>query len=230
MFSLNVWPRQTFYPLFLGTFLEPVGMTLLAHALTTEIPAYIYCMIGLTGIGTGIRFMPNSLHAVGYYRSHIATMMSVTMLAGTFGGALGLSVMDNIFNSKVAHSGFSLNSSNFASLESIGTLDSATGEALKKVAKHAIVTAYYAITAFMWLGLVLMTGLGNLRIGRKAKKGTGGQDIPDRVWEGSYVFGKLTRRKGWKLAETEASDPHEIKTARVEEKAQDAPAETPAAK
>ena len=135
--------------------------------------------------------------------------------------------MDNIFNSKISRCGFSLNSSNFASPESIGGLDRETGEALKKVTKHAIAIAYYALTAFMWLGLVLMTWLGNLNIGRKAKKESEGQDIPDRGWEGSYVFGKLTRSKGWKLEETEASDPHEITTARVEEKA-DTPAETPA--
>ena len=39
MFSLNVWPRQSFYPRLLVTLIEPVGMTLLAYALTTEIPA-----------------------------------------------------------------------------------------------------------------------------------------------------------------------------------------------
>ncbi|ORX35086.1 major facilitator superfamily domain-containing protein [Kockovaella imperatae] len=212
MFILNVWPRETFVSLSIGTLIEPIGMTLLAHALSTEIPAYIYCMIGLTGIGTGIRLMPGSLHAVGYYRSHIATMMSSIMLASSMGGALGLSIMDNIFNSRVSKAGFDLDSSNFGNLGSIGSLDPATAETLKDTAKRGIIVAYYAITAFMWLGLVLMLGIGNLKIGKKAKKGSGKEDIPDRIWEGSYIIGKVTRRNRWREAETEAIDPHYAKS------------------
>ena len=67
MFACNVYPRTTFHPLFIGTLLEPLGITILAVALRSGNLHLIYGMLALTGVGTGARFMPGTLHGVGYY-------------------------------------------------------------------------------------------------------------------------------------------------------------------
>jgi hypothetical protein len=194
IFFLNAWPRRTFPPLFLGTLVEPLGITLLAHALTTESTGLIFGMLALTGVGTGIRLMPGTLHGVAYYPHNIAPMVSLLLLSSSLGGALGLTIMDNIFNSRISHAGFSFSSSDMTSLSSIVSLDDATKQRLVDVAKRGIVLAFYAITAFSWLGMVSMAGLGNVRIGKRAN----GKKSQDQVWMGSYVVGLLMRRKnGW---------------------------------
>ena len=58
MFACNVWPLQTWFPLFLGTMLEPLGITLLAVAMKQGNLPWVYGMLALTGVGSGIRFMP----------------------------------------------------------------------------------------------------------------------------------------------------------------------------
>lgn len=58
MFTCNVYPRQTWFPLAFGTLVEPLGITLLAVAINWDNVPVICGMLGLTGVGTGIRFMP----------------------------------------------------------------------------------------------------------------------------------------------------------------------------
>lgn len=190
---LTYWPRQTFPPLLIGTLIVPIGMTLLAHALSIESTGLIFGMLAFTGVGTAVRLMPVTLHGVAYYPTHIASIVSLLLLSNSIGGALGLTVMDNIFNVRMSRAGFSF-SSNAASLSSIDQLDDATKIRLVDVAKRAIVLAFYALTSFLWLGVVAMLGLGNVRIGRK----TGEKKSDDRVWMGSYAVGWLMRRgSGW---------------------------------
>ena len=58
MFTCNIYPRKTWFPLAFGTFIEPLGMTLLAIAINLDNVPMLSGMLGLTGVGTGIRFMP----------------------------------------------------------------------------------------------------------------------------------------------------------------------------
>lgn len=58
MFTCNIYPRQTWFPLAFGTLIEPLGITLLAVAINWDNVPIICGMLGLTGVGTGIRFMP----------------------------------------------------------------------------------------------------------------------------------------------------------------------------
>jgi hypothetical protein len=58
MFTCNIYPKQTWFPLAFGTLVEPLGMTLLAVAINMDNVPMICGMLGLTGVGTGIRFMP----------------------------------------------------------------------------------------------------------------------------------------------------------------------------
>jgi hypothetical protein len=58
MLMCNFWPLQTFWPLFIGSFIEALGIGLLAWAMHTGKTGTIYGMIALGGVGTGMRFMP----------------------------------------------------------------------------------------------------------------------------------------------------------------------------
>jgi hypothetical protein len=72
MYLCNIRPRQTFLPLFLGSFIEALGLTLLTYALHTSSTPLIYTMMGLTGAGTGLRFMPGSLHGIGFFPNKVS--------------------------------------------------------------------------------------------------------------------------------------------------------------
>jgi hypothetical protein len=58
MFCCNIWPRQTWLPLAVGTIIEPVGIIMIAVAIGLDNKTLVFGMLGLAGVGTGIRFMP----------------------------------------------------------------------------------------------------------------------------------------------------------------------------
>lgn len=60
MFACNIYPRQTWFPLTFGTIIEPLGIILLAVALSWDNLPAIYGILGMAGVGTGIRFMPGN--------------------------------------------------------------------------------------------------------------------------------------------------------------------------
>jgi hypothetical protein len=98
MFFCNLWPRQTFLPLFLGSIIEAVGVGMLAWALYMEKTPVIYGMMALTGAGTGLRMMPGRLHAIGFFPNNIATVVSFMGIAVPLGGTLALTIMSTVFN------------------------------------------------------------------------------------------------------------------------------------
>jgi hypothetical protein len=188
MFACNVWPLQTWFPLFVGTLIEPLGVTLLAVAINHGNLPWVYGMLALTGVGSGIRFMPGTLHGIGYNRKSISSIVSLMALAQTLGGTISTTVMLNIFNNHL-HShqlSFSSNSAeSSSSLESLSSLSVSAREFFKSTAKDGIVLAFFAITAFLWLGLMAMSCIGNVRIGTKGRA--------DELTRGSFVgswFGK----------------------------------------
>ncbi|ERT00109.1 hypothetical protein HMPREF1624_03478 [Sporothrix schenckii ATCC 58251] len=145
MYFLNGWPRSTFVPLMLGSIVEAVGVGILAWALWNgHLPA-IFGMMALTGVGTGLRLMPASLHAVGLFPQHVATVVSLMAVALPLGGTLAITVMAAVFN----------NTSGIASsspLRTVKTLNELPPDALADVVNRArmgIVWAYVAITPFM---------------------------------------------------------------------------------
>lgn len=127
MVLCNTWPRQTFLPLLLGSVLEAVGVGLMAWALYFENKSVIFGMMALAGAGTGLRMLPGkllpllpqnrgktetdcrpsntlflslagSLHAIGFFPDHIATVVSLMAVAMPFGGTLALTIMSTVFN------------------------------------------------------------------------------------------------------------------------------------
>jgi hypothetical protein len=196
MFACNVYPRTTFHPLFLGTLLEPLGITILAVALRSGNLSLVYGMLALTGVGTGVRFMPGTLHGVGYYPGQIASIVSLILLSSSLGGTFATTIMLNIFNNRLSGSGIDFKGGATASFASIGGMSEQAQEFLRDHAKNGIALAFFAISAFMWLGAVLVLGLGNVEIG---KKGDGREG--DRVVKGSYL-GMLVR--GGRAVESKA--------------------------
>jgi hypothetical protein len=189
IFLCRVFPRQTWWPLFVGTIVEPLGITLIAVGLSAQNKSLIYAMLAVAGIGTGIRFMPGTLHGVGYYPKQIASIVSIISLSISLGGTFGTTIMLNIFNNRMRSSGVSFEGAG----QSFGEIDSLPAETqalLREKAKSSIAVAFYSISAFMWLGAVLMVGLGNVYIGQERGDG----DEPANVLRGTFV-GDLFRKR-----------------------------------
>ncbi|TGO86151.1 hypothetical protein BPOR_0330g00070 [Botrytis porri] len=203
MFACNVFPRQTWHPLFLGAIIEPLGITILAAALSWGHLPTIYGMLVLTGVGTGIRLMPGTLHAIGYYPTQIAPLVSMMSLSSSLGGTLALTVMLNIFNNHLSSAGISVSSTTTASFSGIATLGSAEQDYVRNMAKEGIVLAFYAISAFLWLGVFASVGLGNVWIAKGGEEEVvklNGDEKVAQTCEGSFL-GSLFGRKRWNSAE-----------------------------
>lgn len=184
MLFCNVWPRSTFFPLFLGSLIEALGIGLLAWAMSTGHVASIYGMVALSGVGTGLRFMPGTLHAVGFFPDKIASIVSLMGIATPFGGALALTIMATVYN-------------NLASEDP----------------KKAMVWAFVAICPFMVVCILCAACLGNVSI-VKPKPGDEGEEQRHEVTNGSYLLvllrgrgktGTLDRERGQEQGEV-----HEI--------------------
>jgi hypothetical protein len=200
MFCCNVWPRKTFPPLAFGTVVEALGITILAAALHWGHLPTIYGMLSFTGVGTGIRLMPGTLHGVGYYRQQIASVVSIMNLAVSLGGTIASTIMLNIFNNKLSAAGINLvhgTSSSASSFSAISSLPPKEQEYLRNKASDGIVVAFYGISSFMWLGVIAASFLGNVNIPKQSKTADTHLDQDTDVGtltKGSYV-GSLFRHK-----------------------------------
>lgn len=143
MFSSNVWPRQTFPAIFLGTITSAVGITVLAWAVHASKTNVIYGMMALVGHGVGIRMNPASLHGLAYFPAMTATITCLGAFAIPFGGLVGLTTMSTVFTNK-----------------------SGAGE---DGSKDGIMWAFIAIIPFMWLSVLLTTFLGNVWLLKEGK-------------------------------------------------------------
>ncbi|KAI9648509.1 hypothetical protein NHQ30_003144 [Ciborinia camelliae] len=198
IFSCNVFPRQTWYPLFIGTVIEPLGITILAAALSWGHLPTIYGMLALTGVGTGIRLMPGTLHAIAHYPTQIAPLVSMMSLSSSLSGTLALTVMLNIFYNHLSSAGISVSGTTTSSFSGISNLTSEEQNYVRDVAKRGIVLAFYAISAFLWLGVGASAGLGNAWIAKEGDEGVvnrDGEEKMGRTFEGSFI-GSLVRKNG----------------------------------
>ncbi|KAK2799138.1 hypothetical protein FQN51_007106 [Onygenales sp. PD_10] len=178
MFFCNVWPAQTFAPLSSGTLIETVGIALLTWAVTTRNVPLVNGMMAVAGAGTGLRFMPASLHAAGIFPDKLAPAMSLMRFSVPFGGTLALAIMGSVFNNKMGEvfnpssstgdGGFDLHSSQ--SLDEIGKLPQAAQEAVRNIGKDAVMWAFIAIMPIMAISFVTGIFLGNVWI-KKGKNG-----------------------------------------------------------
>jgi len=114
----------------LGCVIEGVGVGVLAYALYIEHTPTIFGMMAMTGAGTGLRFMPGSLHAIGFFPNNLATVVSFMGVALPFGGTVALTIMATVFNNT---SGIGSTSS----LRDFSTLSNLSPEVLHQVQQNA---------------------------------------------------------------------------------------------
>ncbi|KAL6832215.1 major facilitator superfamily domain-containing protein [Trichoderma camerunense] len=182
MYLCNRWPGQTFWPLLLGSVEEAAGLGALTWAVSASRPNIVSGMMVLTGAGTGSRFMPASLHVAGVWPERLAPAMSLMRFAMPFGGTLGLTIMNAVFNSKFASATSSLSlpsgSGNIGniiaqdsqSLDAITKLSSALQTAVREAGRSGVKWAFISILPLLGLSVLACFVLGNVWIKHKVKK------------------------------------------------------------
>ncbi|PGH06906.1 hypothetical protein GX51_02151 [Blastomyces parvus] len=181
MFACNVWPAQTFAPLSAGTLIETVGVALITWAVTTRNIPLINGMMAVAGAGTGLRFMPSSLHAAGIWPDKIAPAMSIMRFCLPFGGTLALAIMGSVFNNKMAsifHPNMESQNGRIdiqsnQSLDDISKLPLEVQDHIRNTGKDAVMWAFISIMPIMAISFVTGIFLGNVWI---KKKGGGSEN------------------------------------------------------
>jgi hypothetical protein len=197
MMFCNFWPRQTFLPLFLGTITEATGISVLAWALWQGDPTTIAFMMAITGAGTGLRFMPGTLHGIGFFPGDIAAVIAMTSFAVPFGGTVAMTIMSSVFFNKV---GFSINA--VPVNPDAPPLSSNILIPLEDKMRKGVVWAFISILPFMWLCVLAATCLGNVKITRKRKIDSQGRmDFSENTTEAAFLPSLLRRRVGGKRQE-----------------------------
>jgi hypothetical protein len=179
IFICNVYPRQTFWPLCIGTVIETAGIAALSYAVKARDHTLVNVMMGIAGAGTGMRFMPSNLHLSGMFRSQLASVYSLLRFALPFGGTLALTIMGSVFQnqmseyfgsdavSSTANNGTTINLHNQASLDAISSLPQAEQDAIRAQGATATMWSFISILPILGLSLVASVGLGNVWIPRR---------------------------------------------------------------
>ncbi|KAG4424416.1 hypothetical protein IFR04_002472 [Cadophora malorum] len=173
----------------LGALLEPLGITLLGVAMSNGNLPWVYGMLALAGAGSGVGFMPATLHGVGYHPRSISSIVSLMALCNNIGGALSTTLMLSIFNNHMSSFNLSFSSSSaISSIFAASSIPDSEHAYFKLKAKEGMIRAFFAQSAFLWLALLAMTWMGNVKIGKR--------EDADQVTAGSFVgswFVKRTR-------------------------------------
>jgi hypothetical protein len=181
--ALCTWkPRQTFWPLFLGTVVETGAMAALAAAVKQRDETFVNVVMGIAGAGTGARFMPSSLHLAGMFRDQLAPVFSLLRFAMPFGGTLALTIMGSVFQNEMAvYFGSSdvtsrpdsgsggLDLHNTAALDAISKLPPAEQQIIRGQGATATMWAFISILPFLGLSVIAAAGLGNVWISKHEK-------------------------------------------------------------
>ncbi|KIW66967.1 hypothetical protein PV04_06247 [Phialophora macrospora] len=188
IFVCNVYPRQTFPPLLLGTIVETAGISALAYAVKVRNETLVNVMMGVAGAGTGMRFMPSNLHLAGMFRDRLAPVYSVLRFAMPFGGTLALTIMGSVFQNQMSEyfgadavvintnngtsnaTGGTFNLHTQASLDLINDLPPATQEAIRSQGATATMWAFISILPILALSLLASLFLGNVWISKKKEQ------------------------------------------------------------
>lgn len=197
MFLCNRWPKETFWPLFFGSTLEPVGIGMLTWALSRGRVGVVDGMLGFAGIGTGLRLMPGLLHAVGLRSRFKARGLAVMSFTQVFGGTVGIAIMGSVFNNKlsqyvagVAH----INPHDTSSIGNIDALPPAMQAHVRAVVNDAVFWAYIAILPFLGLAGALVFFLGNVKI-TDQKQDSHGEIDGSRNVEIPYLWWLATSKR-----------------------------------
>lgn len=136
--------------------------------------------MALSGVGSGIRFMPSSLHSAGIWPTRLAAILSLMNFAVPFGGTIATGVMGAVFTNK-----FSLAIENLSEVpnEKITNMDQVTSLAginalpedirsqIREAAARAIMWSFISILPVMVLSALASAFLGNVWVVQDKKQG-----------------------------------------------------------
>lgn len=197
MFLCNIWPRQTFYTLFVGSIVEALGLALLTWAVSSRQKALVNGMLALSGAGTGLRFMPVVLHAAGIWPSRISAIQSLMSFMIPLGETIGISMMGAVFTNKFNSGLRSIGSTSSApgfnangppNLNILDNLPAELKEDVQNAAAKAVMWSFVAILPFMGISIVAASILGNVWMGRDAKPGKDSK-APIKETKGKVLYG-----------------------------------------
>lgn len=200
MFLCNVWPAQTFYPLFIGSITEAVGLSLLTWAVSTRQGPLVNGMLALAGAGTGLRFMPVVLHSAGIWPTRIAGSQTLLSVMIPLGETIGISIMSAVFSNKYntylsdIHTGtpsVSYQGNAPSSLEALDALPTELKDQLQSAAARAVMWAFVSILPFMAISIVAACFLGNVWI-TGTDGSEAGNEAKAQVVYGSFLAAAVT--------------------------------------
>lgn len=200
MFLCNIWPRQTFYTLMAGSIIEGLGLALLTWAVSVRKRAAVNGMLAVSGAGTGLRFMPVVLHAAGIWPDRIPAMQSLLSFMIPLGETIGISMMGAVFTNKFNQGLRKLSDGSPTdgppNLDILDSLPPAIKEKVQNTAAKAVMWAFVSILPFMGISIIASILLGNVWIGKDAKRGKDGKvaskEIKGMVYYGYFLFALLT--------------------------------------
>ncbi|KAG9776319.1 hypothetical protein KCU88_g4911, partial [Aureobasidium melanogenum] len=182
VYVCNVRPRQTFWPLLVGTVIETAGISTLAYAVKSRNATLVNVMMVVAGAGTGLRFMPSNLHLAGMFRDRLAPVYSLLRFSMPFGGTLALTIMGSVFQNQMSDyfgsstvksgsntANVSFNMHNNDSLDAISKLPPAEQLAIRKQGATATMWAFVSILPILGLSIFASAALGNVWISKNHK-------------------------------------------------------------
>lgn len=184
IFVCNKWPRQTFWPLFIGTVIETIGIGVICYAVHARRVPLINGMMFIAGAGTGMRFMPGNLHLAGMFRNQLAAVYSLLRFSMPFGGTVGLTIMGAVFQNKMAAvfgtaiNGQSIDLHQQSSLEVISELPAEEQAIVRAEGANATMWAFVSILPILAITIFTTMALGNVWIVGPPKKSDQGADEP----------------------------------------------------
>ncbi|XP_014550979.1 hypothetical protein COCVIDRAFT_42618 [Bipolaris victoriae FI3] len=208
----NVWPGQTFFPLFIGSVVEAVGLALLTYSVSIRYTTLVSVFLAVAGVGTGLRFMPVALHAAGVWSTRVPSMQSLLSFMLPLGETVGISMMGSVFSNKLSTflaqiarraDGAALGGSGIPSLELLDSVPTVVKKEVRDAAAKAVMWALISVLPFMGLAVVAAVFMGNVWIGKaekEAKDGKKGQKAEKgKVMYGVYLLawctGNVDQRK-----------------------------------
>jgi len=225
MYMCNIYPAQTFPPIFLGMGLVvPIALGMLTHALDIRAEGFILGMMAMTGFGNGITIMPVPLHAIARKPKRLANIVATLQFFDPLGGTVALAIMSSVLNNKVGGSGIGglvEGSGRRGSSSNVGPNGKESGgsifdnlspedlEVVKTVVKKGVRWAFLSILPIAVLAGVLTWGLGNVNIdlrrldermeeqeANEADEASGEKNMWEREKLALVGFWELTRENG----------------------------------
>lgn len=227
MFMCNVWPRQTFFPLVWGSIVEGVGLSLLTYSISIRNQTLVKAFLAVAGAGTGLRFMPVVLHAAGINPTRIPSMQSLLSFMLPLGETIGISMMGSVFTNKLRiylstlareNPGYNIPTNGPQGLNALNGLAPDARNAVQNAAARAVMWAIISVLPFVGLSIVASFLLGNVWIGKGAKKAKDGEPgraaRPGKVMYDYYLPALLTGRIAAHKQDLEVPLGHENETQR----------------